>query len=74
MYFQVCEGENIPFEPVECSCDVRKVLPYSKTDKRVQQGDQLLEKKKQKTIFDFFFCPEYGCNDDVQQPTSSKPT
>ena len=62
MYFQVGEGENIPFGPLEFSCEVRKGLPYRKTDKRVQQGDQLLEKKKQKTIFDFFFCPEYGCN------------
>ena len=30
-YFQVSEGENIPFGPVEFSCEVRKVLPYSNT-------------------------------------------
>ena len=60
-YSQVGEGENIPFGPVEFSCEVRKVLPYSKTDKRVQQSEESLEKKKQK-IFDFFFCTEYGCN------------
>ena len=41
---------------------MRKVLPYSKTDKRVQQSEKLLEKKKQKKIFGFFFCTEYGCN------------
>ena len=61
-YSQVGEGENIPFGPVEFSCEVRKVLPYSKTDKRVQQSEKLLEKKKQKKIFGFFFCTEYGCN------------
>ena len=48
-YSQVGEGENIPFGPVEFSCEVRKVLPYSKTDKRVQQSEKSLEKKKQKT-------------------------
>ena len=41
---------------------MRKVLPYSKTDKRVQQSEKLQEKKKQKKMFDFFFCTEYGCN------------
>ena len=61
-YFQVGESENIPFGLVEFSCEVRKVLPYSKTDKRVKQSEKLLEKKKQKKIFDFFFCTEYGCN------------
>ena len=45
--------QNFGFGPAEFSCEVRKVLPYSKTDKRVKQGDRLLEKKKQK-IFDFF--------------------
>ena len=49
-YLQVGEGETIPFGPVEFSWEVRKVLPYSKTDKRVQQGDRILEKKKQKNI------------------------
>ena len=47
-YFHVGEGETIPFGPVEFSCELRKVLTYSKTDKGVQQGDTLLEKKKQK--------------------------
>ena len=61
-YFQVGESENIPFGLVEFSCEVRKVLPYSKADKRVKQSEKLLEKKKQKKIFDFFFCTEYGCN------------
>ena len=28
----------------------------------MQQGEKLLQKKKQKKIFDFFFCTEYGCN------------
>ena len=60
--FQVGESGNIPFGPVEFSCEVRKVLLYSKTDKRVQQSEKLLEKKKQKKIFGFFFCTEYGCN------------
>ena len=41
---------------------MRKVLSYSKTDKRVQQGDKLLEKKKQRKTFDFHFCNEYSCN------------
>ena len=54
MSFHVGEGETIPFGPVEFSCEARKVLPYSKTDKRVQQGDRFLEKKKQNKIFDFF--------------------
>ena len=54
-YFQVGEGETIPFGPVEFSCELRKVLTYSKTDQGVQQGDTLLEKKKQKKILDFFF-------------------
>ena len=48
--FQVGEGENIPFGPVEFSCEVMKVLTYSKTDKRVQQSEKLLEKKKQKYL------------------------
>ena len=61
-YFQIGEGENIPFGPVEFSCKVRKVLPYGKTTKRVQQSEKLLDKKKHKKIFDFFFCTEYGCN------------
>ena len=52
-YSQVGEGENIPFGPVEFSCEVRKVLPYSKTDKRVQQSEKLLEKKKQKKYLTF---------------------
>ena len=42
-YFQVGEGETIPSGPVEFSFELRKVLTYSKTDKRVQQGDTLLE-------------------------------
>ena len=52
-YSQVGEDENIPFGPVEFSCEVRKVLPYSKTDKRVQQSEKLLEKKKQKKYLTF---------------------
>ena len=30
--------------------------------RRVQQDDMFLEKKKQKKIFNFFFCTEYVCN------------
>ena len=61
-YFQDGEEETIPFGPIEFPCEVRKVLPYNKTNKRVQQGDKILKKKKQKKIFDFFFCAEYSCN------------
>ena len=61
-YFQIGEDENIPFGPAEFSCKMRKVLPYGKTNKRVQQSEKLLDKKKHKKIFDFFFCTEYGCN------------
>ena len=61
-YFQIGEGENIPFGPVEFSCKMRKVLPYDKTNKRVQQSEKLQDKKKHNKIFDFFFCTEYGCN------------
>ena len=53
-YSQVGEGENIPFGPVEFSCEVRKVLPYSKTDKRVQQGDKLKRKKNRTKYLTFF--------------------
>ena len=46
--------QNQGFGRVEFSCEVRKVLAYSKTDKRMQQSDRILEKKKQKKIFHFF--------------------
>ena len=42
------------FGPVELSYEVKKVLRYSKTDKRVKQGDKLLEKKKQEKKLTFF--------------------
>ena len=37
-YFQAGEGETIPFGPVRFSYEARKVLPYSKTGKRVITG------------------------------------
>ena len=58
----VSEVETIPFGPVGLSCEVRKVLPWSKTDKKVKREDKLLEKKKRKKNIWLFFCTEYGCN------------
>ena len=46
----VSEVETIPFGQVGLSCEVRKVLPWSKTDKKVKWDDKLLEKKKRKKI------------------------
>ena len=57
--FQAGEDETIRFGPVEFSCEVRKVLPYSKTDKKVQQDNRFLKETEKKKIF---FCTEYGCN------------
>ena len=58
----VSEVETIPFGPVGLSFEVRKVLPWSKTDKKVKREDKLLEKKKRKKNIWLFFCTEYGCN------------
>ena len=52
--FGADEGETIPFGTFEFSCEVRKVLPYSKTDKRVQQGDRFFREKEAEKIFVFF--------------------